>query len=268
MLRMGPPLPLTRAARETYIEPSDMELPAVLKSARARALVWAAIVLFLAASAFRIPASQAPDAASFRPRAGETARPAGLPEIGKWMVEPDLGYAHWMGESYEGKRLREPINVIITDAYAANAEQAIGRLLGFCAKAGFKSRSGHSSGYFGWIDGRLYPQVPSQRHHCLADDPFEINNNHGRFFGPASWGSGFLFIGALSREKISLLVRAKHGYVSFDRARDAFAAALVEKAGFSVRDDLLLKNALLGDPETSTGDHDGVAVWLAAPERI
>jgi hypothetical protein len=244
-----------------------MELPAARESARSRPLVWAGLVLLLAASASRIPAPQIPDPSSFRPQAGETAHPMGLPEIGKWMVEPDLGYAHWLGESYEGKRLREPINIIITDAYAEDAGQAVERLLAFCAKAGFKSRLGHSSGYFGWIDGRLYPQVPSQRHHCLADEPFEVNNNHGRFFGPARWERGFVFLGALSREKVTPFSRLKHEYVSFDRARDAFAAALVEKAGFSLRDDLLLKNAILGDRETGTGDHDGVAVWLAAPER-
>jgi hypothetical protein len=233
-----------------------------------RILTFAGAVALLSSGWQRALLPQTPDAASFRPRAGETAHPEGLPEIGKWMVEPNLTYAHWLGESYEGKKLREPINVIITDAFAADAEQAVKRFLAFCGRAGFISRAGHSSGYFGWIGGRLYPQVPSQRHHCLADEPFEINNNHGRFFGPARWEGGYLFLGALSREKIAPFSKLKHGYVSFDRARDAFAAALVEKSGFSVRDDLLLKNAILGDPETGTGDHDGVAVWLAAPERI
>ncbi len=237
-------------------------------SARARALAVAGVVWLLTASIVRTPPPQIPDPAFFRPGAGEVARPADLPEIGLWMVGPDLTYAHWMGERFEGKRLREPINIILSDAYAADEGQAVRRFLAFCGKAGFVSRSGHSSGYFGWLGGRLYPQIPLEKHHCLADEPFGLNNNHGRFFGPAQRGSEFVFTGALSREKIALFVRAKHGYVSFDRARDAFADALVRRAGFSVRDDVLLKNALLGDPETGTGDHDGVAVWLAAPERM
>lgn len=237
-------------------------------SARARALAVAGVVWLLTASIVRTPPPQIPDPAFFRPGAGEVARPADLPEIGLWMVGPDLTYAHWMGERFEGKRLREPINIILSDAYAADEGQAVRRFLAFCGKAGFVSRSGHSSGYFGWLGGRLYPQIPLEKHHCLADEPFGLNNNHGRFFGPAQRGSEFVFTGALSREKIALFVRAKHGYVSFDRARDAFADALVRRAGFSVRDDVLLKNALLGDPEMGTGDHDGVAVWLAAPERM
>jgi hypothetical protein len=235
--------------------------------ARARILAVAGAIWLLTASIIQTPLPQAPDPSPYRPGAGDVARPAGLPEIGLWMIGSDLAFAHWMGERFEGKRLREPINIILSDAFAADEGEAVRRLLMFCGKAGFVSRSGHSSGYNGWLDGRLYPQIPTQKHHCLADDPFEMNNNHGRFFGPAKRGSEFIFIGALSREKVSLLVQAKHGYVSFNRARDAFADALVRKAGFSIREDVLLRNAILGDPETGTGDHDGVAVWLAAPER-
>ncbi|MGD0781985.1 MAG: hypothetical protein ABSA30_03890 [Candidatus Aminicenantales bacterium] len=211
---------------------------------------------------------QSPDPSLYRPGPGDVARPAGLPEIGRWMMGPDLTFAHWIGELFEGKRLREPINIIMSDSFAADETRAEQRLLEFCGKAGFTIRSGHSSGYNGWLDGRLYPQIPRQEHHCLSDEPFEMNNNHGRLFGPARRGSEFIFIGALSREKVSLLVEAKHGYVSFNRARDAFADALTRRAGFSIRGDVALDNAILGDPETGTGDHDGVAVWLAAPERI
>ena len=42
-------------------------------------------------------------------------QPAGLPQLGKWMLGSDGAAAHWLGEIYDGKRLREPINVIIVD---------------------------------------------------------------------------------------------------------------------------------------------------------
>jgi hypothetical protein len=256
---------LTSRGQQSYIDRAEMNMRLKKSAVPAGAMALAAVLLLWSAAA---QAPNAPGPTIFKPASGETARPAGLPEIGLWMLAPDFTYAHWLGARFEGKKLREPINVVITDAYARDAGEAVTRLLGFSARAGFRSRGGHSSGYFGWISGRLYPQLPSQRNHCLADEPFEINNNHGRLFGPARWKSGFLFLGAFSREKISPLRRAKHGYVSFARARDAFARGLIEKAGFTFRENIHLGNALLGDPGLSTGDHDGFAVWLAAPERL
>ena len=96
-----------------------------------------------------------------------------------------------------------------------DAGDAAARLLAFCARAGFKSRPGHSSGYFGWIGGRLYPQLPGQRNHALADEPFEINNNHGRLFGPAPWDGGFLFLSLVLEPSCS-----GHGKVRAWRERD------------------------------------------------
>lgn len=49
--------------------------------------------------------------------------PPGLPRLGKWLFDPGLAPAHWLGATHEGKRLREPIragfvnleNVIVAD---------------------------------------------------------------------------------------------------------------------------------------------------------
>jgi hypothetical protein len=59
----------------------------------------------------------------------DVAKPHGLPEIGKWMIDRDGTVAHWLGEIYEGKHLHEPINVILVDTGAASADHARQRLV-------------------------------------------------------------------------------------------------------------------------------------------
>jgi hypothetical protein len=200
----------------------------------------------------------------FEPLPADIARPEGFPAIGKWMIAPDLSYAHWFGAVYKGKRLREPVNVIIVDGMAASSGDAVDRLLKACAVAGYSARRGHSGGYFGWLDGRLFPQIPSGRYHALADEPFELHNNHGRFFGPCRWKGRFYWMGSLSREKMDLASRAKHDFVSFNSARDGFARALARKAGYRIVGYLSLRNAIREDPLVGTGDHDAFAVVLTA----
>ena len=58
----------------------------------------------------------------------EISQPAGLPAIGKWMLDPSLQPAHWLGERYRGKSLREPINIILADGVAKTADEATERL--------------------------------------------------------------------------------------------------------------------------------------------
>ncbi len=204
------------------------------------------------------------DLAQYKPAADDVAYPAGFPSIGKWLISARLSYADWFGLRFEGKTLREPINVIVIDPLAASDEEALTRLLQACAKAGFISRSGHSGGYLGWLGDRLYPQLPSERHHALSDEPFEFRNDHGRFFGPCKQGGRYYFTGALSREKLDPVIRAGHEFVSFNQARDRFAKAMVEKAGFRIVAFLNLGNCLLDDPACGTADHDGIAVVLTA----
>lgn len=202
-------------------------------------------------------------ASPFRPSDKDIARPVGFPEIGKWMLSPNLSWAHWLGEMAEGKAIREPINIIIVDPFARSADAALRRLVAACKMAGFESHFGHSSGYWGWLGGRLFPQYPTGKDHALSDEPFAFSNNHGRFFGPLAFRGRYYFIGALSREKVVPESREKHEFVSYDQARDRFAQALVRKAGWRIVAFVGLDNALLNDPQVGTCDHDGVAVALS-----
>lgn len=194
----------------------------------------------------------------------DVARPRGLPEIGKWMLDRDGTVAHWLGEIYEGKHLREPINVILVDADATSADHARQRLLEATAAAGYPIRFGHSCGYCGHIAGELYAQLPAGRDDAFSNRVFELSNNHGRLFGPHRTNRGYVFIGAFSREAVDLLRWPGHRYASFNQARDDFARHLDQATSFKSAGFVALKNAIVGDPKVTTGDHDGRAALLRA----
>lgn len=202
--------------------------------------------------------------ANFRPAPDDVARPALLPEIGKWMLDPDRTPAHWIGEIYHGKTLREPINIIIVDQAANSPEEAKQRLIEACSAAGYPSREGHSSGYQGYIGGQLYGQLPEDKDHAFSNEPYVINNNHGRIFGPYVHEGTYLFIGALSREKVAPLSKVKHQYVSFNQARDDFAQNINRKTEYRINGYVNLGNVITDDPKITTGDHDGMAISLKA----
>src|SRR5215203_3261191 len=54
----------------------------------------------------------------------ETIEAPGLPNLGKWMLDHSGSPAHWLGEIYQGKKLREPINVVIVDTQATSVDDA------------------------------------------------------------------------------------------------------------------------------------------------
>jgi hypothetical protein len=190
----------------------------------------------------------------------DVATPEGLPAIGRWMLTAQSVPSDWLGEIYEGRNLREPINVIIVDQRASSADDAKARLLAAAARAGYPIRFGHSTGYQGFIGGQLYAQLPQGRDDAFSNDIFEVSNNHGRIFGPHQLGQGYLFAGAFSREEIDPLRDPPHSYGSFNRARDDFTQRLDRSTDFKVSRFVDLGNALIGDPKFTTGDHDGIAV--------
>lgn len=200
----------------------------------------------------------------FHPAAGDVAHPKGLPAIGKWMLDPDLTPAHWLGEIYHGKPLREPINIILIDQAAGSVQEARQRLLQASAAAGYPAREGHSAGYFGYVGDYLHPELPGGRHRALSNRPFEVDNNHGRLFGPCRPRDGYVFIGAFSREKVDPFAHIKHQFVSFNRARDDYAERMEQHTAFARRGWVELNNALIGTAPAHTGDHDGLAVLLVA----
>ncbi|MFL5021885.1 MAG: hypothetical protein ACJ8DW_06465 [Microvirga sp.] len=190
----------------------------------------------------------------------DVATPEGLPAIGRWMLTAQSVPSDWLGEIYERRNLREPINVIIVDQRASSADDAKARLLAAAARAGYPIRFGHSTGYQGFIGGQLYAQLPQGRDDAFSNDIFEVSNNHGRIFGPHQFGQGYLFAGAFSREEIDPLRDPPHSYGSFNRARDDFTQRLDRSTDFKVSRFVDLGNALIGDPKLTTGDHDGIAV--------
>jgi hypothetical protein len=207
-----------------------------------------------------------PVPSSWPPAAETVANPPGLPQISKWMLDAQYEPAHWLGGSYRGKRLREPINIVIVDTAAPSADDARKRLLQNLAAAGYLVREGHSTGYRAYIDGVVYEQLPGGQEQAFSNEPFEMHNNHGRMFGPHSYDGGWIFIGAFSRERMDLMEKVKHCYVSFNQARDDLSQRLDGKTDYRIRAFLDLGNALLGDPSFTAGDHDGIAVLLSTSE--
>lgn len=201
---------------------------------------------------------------NFQPKPEDVVQLTLLPSIGKWMLDPDLTPAHWIGEVYDGKALREPINIIIVDQGATSPEDAKRRITAACAAAGYPSREGHSSGYLGYIGDQRQTQLPDRKDHAFSNAPYIVNNDHGRLFGPYSREGTYFFIGALSREKVVPLAKIKHQYVSFNQARDNFAENINRKTEYKVSGYVNLNNVIVADPKITTGDHDGIAVLLKA----
>lgn len=196
---------------------------------------------------------------------GELVRLPGLPVIGKWMLSRNGSVADWLGQPLGGKRLLEPINVIILDPFASSRKNAAARLLAACAKAGFEPSNGHSRGYSALIGADSFPQIPGGEECTFSDAPFVLKNNHGRVFGPLEWHGEYIFTAAFSRERTDLR-KFKHYYVSFDEARDAFVRRLSARSAYRILSSVDLDNALSADNAFTTGDHDGKAVILRASE--
>ncbi|MEH2248503.1 hypothetical protein [Nostoc sp.] len=202
--------------------------------------------------------------ANFRPKPDEVVQPTLLPEIGKWMLNPDFTPADWLGEIYQGKTLREPINIIIVGPVANSPEEAKNRLIAACTAAGYPSREGHSSGYWGYIDEQLQAQFPQTQDHAFSNELYIFNNNHGRIFGPYRYKGACIFIGAFSREKVMPFSKIKHQFVSFDQARDDFAKNINLKTEYQINGYLNLDNAIVNNPKITTADYDGMAILLKA----
>lgn len=200
----------------------------------------------------------------YQPQPQDLVTVGDWPAFGKWMIDKRMRPAAWLGGHLGGKVLREPINVILVDAVAASADEAVTRLMEACRAAGYKSREGHSAGYRGYLGGVLFHQLPAAAGHAFSNEPFEFHNNHGRIFGPLPLGNAWLFIGALSREKFEPMTKTEHVYVSFSQAREDFAKKLDARSGFKISGRVELANGLADDPAATTGDHDGKAVVLRA----
>ena len=246
--------------------------PSLRPHALALRFVAAASLLALGACS-TLPGGEAKDSAA--PRAGQapkvTCTPleprigALLPAIDPFMYVPDRSKpAAWLDRPLaDGRLLREPINLVVVDTGADSDEAAARRLADAFTLAGFGARNGHSSGYWGKMDGVFQPQQPDGRDHAFSDYLWAFSNNHARMFGPHRSGETRVWIGSASRER-----GVAHDYVSFAQARNAMAAGLVAHAGARLAGCLPLGNRI-DDAALHTGDHDGraVVVELPAPTR-
>lgn len=178
-----------------------------------------------------------------------------LPDIGQYMIKPDSsGPALWLDRKQpDGRYIQEPINIIIVDKKASGIENASIRLVDAFTKAGFGPRYGHSSGYHGKMNGKLYLQQPSTKDFAFSDYMWAFSNNHARIFGPFQSGSTYIWVGSSSREK-----GISHDYVSFLISRNALVAALSKYSGAEIAGNYYLDNKL-DIPDYCTGDHDGFA---------
>ncbi len=199
-------------------------------------------------------------------KSDDIVTPKDLFPMGKWMLDHDLKPASWLGYKLDQKTVQEPINVIFEIKGPGSDSQAVASLTALLSKAGYEVRSGHSGGYFGYINGRFYPQIPSLKQHAFSNEPFEFANNHGRVFGPYGYAGKYWFLGAFSRERVDSITKLEHVYVSFNQARDSVVSQLCKSTACKRKAFVNLNNVYLNNDEYTTGDHDGIAVWVAVEE--
>ena len=185
------------------------------------------------------------------------------PPLYPWLLKPDSTRADWLGIKYENKTLHEPINVIIGDGFSGSREEAEAKLMRACIEADYLDRYGHSSDYLAYVDGNFEGQYPKVKKHSFSDKIFIETNNHGRIFGPVTYRGKYWFVAAFSREKVHIKP-VGHYYVSFNQARDNFAWKLDRGTYYRVRKFVNLDNVIVNSLAESSGDHDGIAVYLEA----
>ena len=164
------------------------------------------------------------------PTVEQTHLPEGL-QIGRWLLTGREVPANWLGQKFQGKMMREPINVILVDEVAATPDAAVQYLLESCEAIGYLSRPGHSSDYRGQIGNVIYSQLPQEENHAFSNAMYIFPNNHGRIFGPHFFAGRYYFAGALSRESINLFSEVRHVYASFEMAKQDFAVATTPVTG-------------------------------------
>lgn len=195
------------------------------------------------------------------PTVEQTHLPEGL-QIGRWLLTGREVPANWLGQKFQGKMMREPINVILVDEVAATPDAAVQYLLESCEAIGYLSRPGHSSDYRGQIGNVIYSQLPQEENHAFSNAMYIFPNNHGRIFGPHFFAGRYYFAGALSRESINLFSEVRHVYASFEKAKQDFAVRMKAGGRYSVVGAVAMENVFLPSESMTTGDHDGTAVLL------
>lgn len=192
----------------------------------------------------------------------------GMFNVDKWMLQSDgQTPVTCTSPEYSGKTLQEVINFVVVDAYATSASDAQSRLAKGLNTAGYIPSIFHYSGYTGWMAGTLYQQQPSIG--AFADKAFyDSNIHHARAFGPYYYNDAYYTIASFSTESCQWLP-PEHVWVSYNTARDDCAAKLVSKSGYVRLVNIDLQNQIpANNPTLSTGDFDGVTVFMQTPKNI
>jgi len=197
------------------------------------------------------------------PSPTESARIEGLPDIGLWMLDPKGMVANWLGIRAAGKKVAEPINIVVVDEISTDAAAAKARLEKALRIGGFPERGGHSGGYVALIGGLPSSEILIRSKGTFSDASFLRENDHGRIFGPYRSTEGFVFTAAFSRERPDTF-RMRHVLVSFNVARMIIAEALSSSGLYRIERFVPLGNALFWSRSRTTWDHDGNAVLLEA----
>jgi hypothetical protein len=201
------------------------------------------------------------------PAPDQTALVAGVGNVGKWMLQSDGTVSNYGGQTYGGKTMVEPVNVIIIDPTSTSAAESQAKVNKDLALGGFPIQPVHSGGFQGTINGVTYQQKPALPLTAYSDNSFLVQNDHGRLFGPApaTSGTGYVYTGAFSTETPGISENGipGHTYVSSNEARDELALRLLASGQVSSITYVKLDNAIdPNDPNYTTGDADGYAVVI------
>lgn len=178
--------------------------------------------------------------------------------IGKWMLASNGQVSNYGGAKYQNKTLLEAINVIIVDPTSKSPTESTTKLNNAMNSVGFPSSFGHTTGFKGMINKKIYTQQPTAWLDAYSDNAFWTTNNHGRIFGPAVAATGgYVYSGSFSTEVPSWFW---HVYTSSNVARDTLANKFATK-GFTKLPSVDMANDI-NTASTSTGDHDGIAVVI------
>lgn len=214
-------------------------------------------------------------------------------DLGKWMLNKKGQVADWVNLPYcQGdtcKTLQEPINTIIT-VKAGSKTMAEAQLNFALRRAGFAPSCCSSVGYQAILDKVTSQQMPrggplgvgvlgpgviqNGLLNILAgigpayrDAPFFLANSHLRTFGGVTDGNGnYVFTASVSKEYLTkdpATGKTTHGYDSFDQARTKLLNAMVAKGATNMGMVAMDNKIPAGDPNYSTGDHDGMAQVIA-----
>lgn len=186
-----------------------------------------------------------------------------LPELEPWVLRSDGMRADWLGMELNGKKLLEPINLILIDPCSRTREESILFLERNLDYAGFGKKFGHSSGYYSRMNGEIFSQLPTGYRYAYADDFSWKTNHHGRFFGPIRFGGAYIYSASFSQESFQLFARVHHIYQSYGSGVGELRERLLGTGFFLEGEPVVDLDPGQEQPgEWSSGDHDGKMILL------